>query len=100
MAWGEQARYFYVLLYLDGENVAAVNNKLGAHARGGGGCVGTQIKDKTLTSRCTTARRSVMAAKVRGANTHSLKCWATVRTTSSNQQMLDYDVAARTIAAA
>ena len=41
-----------------------------------------------------------MADKVREADPHSPKRWATGRTTSSNQQTLGYDVAARSIAAA
>ena len=40
-----------------------------------------------------------MAEKVREAYVHSLKPWATGRTTSSNQETLSNDVVARIIAA-
>ena len=40
-----------------------------------------------------------MVEKVREADAHSPKYWATGRTTSSNQYTLGYDVAAKRIAA-
>ena len=43
--------------------------------------------------------RSAMAEKVRYADVHSPKRWAAGPTTSSKQQTLGHDVAARSVAA-